>query len=246
MKDKGQPYVTFPAGVKPEGEGIDKFRQLFEQLRIFFGNFGKKLVISSVTEENLKWMKEVYKDSISVSYDRDFSDYIYNSQALIELKGKKYHGKRNHIRHFLENEWSFEPLEEENIGDCIEFAAKFYNKNDSGDFSAIVEQYAINLFLQNMDYLGLKGGVLKADGKTIGFSIGEQLNSDTFVVHIEKSVSTIQGAYPMLCNQFAKRYCGDFKYINREEDMGTEGLRKSKMSYHPEFLLNKYVVTFNN
>lgn len=242
----GQPYITFPSGVKPEGNGINKFIELFAQLKKYFENIGKTFVLSSVNEDNLKWIKEYYKDKIYVEYDRDLSDYIYNSEDLIELKGKKYHGKRNHIKRFMDNDWSFEEIGYNNVDDCIEFAAKFYNKNDSGDFSAIVEQYAINMFLMNMDYLGLKGGVLKSQNEIVGFTIGEQLNSDTFVVHIEKAISGIQGAYPMLCNQFAKTYAADLQYINREEDLGMEGLRKSKLSYKPAFLLNKYVITFNS
>ena len=96
----------------------------------------------------------------------------------------------------------------------------------------------------NMDYLNLKGGVLKADNRIVGITIGEQLNSDTFVVHIEKALADVQGAYPMICNQFAKANAAELKYINREEDLGLEGLRKSKLSYKPAFMVDKYTVYF--
>ena len=96
-----------------------------------------------------------------------------------------------------------------------------------------------------MDRLGLKGAVLYRNDKMTGFTVGEQINSDTFVVHIEKKHSlTFRGAYPMLCSQFASHNAKGLSFINREEDLGIEGLRKSKLSYNPAFLLNKNVITF--
>ena len=241
-----QPGITFPAGVKTDSnEGKEKYIRLFSELKHYVDNQGKKLIVSSVTAENLQWMKEYYKDNISIESDRANFDYIYNSEDLINLSGKKYHGKRNHIKRFMDNDWSFEAISHKYYDECIAFAVDFYNKNSSyDDFSAVVEQYAINVFFENMDYLGLKCGMLKSNGKLVGITIGEQLNSDTFVVHIEKAVSDVQGAYPMLCNQFAKANAADLMYINREEDLGIEGLRKSKLSYKPAFLLEKNIITF--
>lgn len=243
--DGGQPYITFPAGVKTDDDtGRQKYIRLFEKLKDHFEKQGKRLVVSSVTEENLGWIKEYYKDEITCEYNRDGSDYIYNSSDLISFAGKKYHGKRNHLKHFYENDWSFEPISQDNLDECIRFSAAFYNNAGEADFSAMVEQYAINLFFMNMDSLGLKGGALKADGELVGITIGEQLNSDTFVVHIEKARSDVQGAYPAICNQFVKANAYDLKYINREEDLGLEGLRKSKLSYRPAFLLDKHIIYF--
>ena len=195
-------------------------------------------------EEDLPWLREVYGDRISADHDRGSSDYIYNSADLIALAGKKYHGKRNHIKHFTESDWSFGPITDKSIEECFLFTTEFYNRNGDDICSAVIEQYAINFFLMNMEVLGLKGGILRQDGEIVGITIGEQLNSDTFVVHIEKALSDVNGAYPMLCNQFAKAYAADSRYINREEDMGIEGLRRSKLSYHPEFMLDKYTVCF--
>lgn len=244
--DDGQPYVTFPTGVKIDDSGKKEYIELFADLKKYFSEQNKKLIVSSVNEENLEWIKEYYGTNVEISYDRDSSDYIYNSADLSELKGKKYHGKRNHIKRFMDNEWSFEKIDSANINECFEFATQLYNQNESSnDYSSIVEQYAINTFLMNMDYFGLVGVVLKSEDKIVGFTIGEQLNSDTFIVHIEKALSDVQGAYPMICNQFVKNFAKDLKYVNREEDLGIEGLRKSKLSYKPVFLLDKYVVTFN-
>ena len=176
---------------------------------------------------------------------REFADYIYNTTDLIDLAGRKYHGKRNHIKRFMDEPWEYRELTDKEIDSCIEFSAEFYNKNDNADDpSAVVEQYAIDLFLTNMDRLGLKGAVLYRNDKMTGFTVGEQINSDTFVVHIEKALADVQGAYPMLCSQFATHNAKGLSFINREEDLGIEGLRKSKLSYNPAFLLNKNVITF--
>ena len=243
--DRDQPYFTFPAGVKTDTQGKAKYIKLFEELKKYVSSKGKPLIVSSVTDNNLEWIKEYYGDNIICEYDRDNSDYIYNSADLIELKGKKYHGKRNHIKRFMDEPWEYKELTNKEIDSCIAFSAEFYNNNDSSDdFSAVVEQYAINLFLTNMDKLGLKGAVLYRNDKMVGFTIGEQLNSDTFVVHIEKALSDVQGAYPMLCSSFAAHNAYELSYINREEDLGIEGLRRSKLSYNPAFLLNKNVITF--
>lgn len=241
--EDGQPYITFPAGVKSDDSGKEKYIQLFSELKKYMEQQGRPLIVSSVNTENLEWIKEYYGDKITWEYNRDGSDYIYNSSDLINLSGKKYHGKRNHIKRFMENAWEFEPITSDNLDDCILFSTQFYNNNEN-DYSAIIEQYAIDLFFMNMDYLNLKGGVLKADNRIVGITIGEQLNSDTFVVHIEKALADVQGAYPMICNQFAKANAAELKYINREEDLGLEGLRKSKLSYKPAFMVDKYTVYF--
>ncbi len=241
----GNPVFTFPSGVKCDSAGMEKYVRLFSDLKDFVEKQGKKLAIASVNAENIRWMSEYYGDKIDVKADRDYFDYMYNSSDLIELKGKKYHGKRNHIKRFKDKEWSFEPLTADDFDQCVSFAADFYNENQSyDDFSAVVEQFAIYQYFSNFEYLNLKGGILKSDGKMVGFTIGEKLNTDTFVVHIEKALKGVQGAYPTIANEFAKANTSDFKYINREEDLGIEGLRKSKLSYNPAFLLEKYYVEF--
>ncbi len=235
--------VTFPAGVDVSSSiGREKYIDLFKKLKEFFSP--KTLSVCSITKENLVWLTEYYKDAVKVSSSRDLSDYIYLSEDLKELKGKKYHGKRNHIKHFKERGYEFRLMTPYDFGACAEFAALAYNQPGHGGYSAAVEQYAIHTFFTHFETLGLKGAVLSADGKMCGFAIGEKLNSDTFVEHIEKADPDIQGAYPMLCSEFIKAAAGDLKYVNREEDLGIEGLRRSKLSYHPVFMQEKYTITF--
>ena len=240
----GEPVIVFPSGASDDAVGREKLISLLAELEKFITDNGHQFKVCSVTESDLEWMKEFYGNRISCSTDRGSSDYIYLSEKLITLEGKKYHGKRNHINRFMENDWSFDDMRPCDIEECILFTADLYNSVGDHKGSAAIEQYAIHRFLMNMDTLGLKGGILRCSGEIVGVTVGEQLNSNTFVVHIEKARSDINGAYPMLCNQFVKRYASQLKYINREEDMGIEGLRRSKLSYHPEFLLDKYTVSF--
>lgn len=240
----GQPFVTFPTGVVTDDQGRNKYLSLFAELKSFFEAQGKNLAISGVTAKDLEWIKQALGDSIEITYDRDSSDYIYNSEDLITFKGKKFHGKRNHLKHFKETNWRYEPISDKNLDMCLMYAVESYNKKDEKNYSVIVEQYAINFFFMNMKKLGLKGGAVFSDGKLVGISVGEQLNSDTFVVHIEKAAPDINGAYPAICSMFAEHNASGFRFVNREEDMGIQGLRKSKLSYYPAFLLDKYIIKF--
>ena len=87
--------------------------------------------------------------------------------------------------------------------------------------------------------LDLKGGILRIDGKIVAFTIGEPICPDTFVVHIEKAYADVPGAYTMINQQFVEHECMDYKYVNREDDAGSEGLRKAKLSYKPVFMVEK-------
>lgn len=227
----------------PAGEGDRK--ELFSALRRYAEERNCPLVVSSVLTENIALFEEYFPGEFTVSADEADFDYIYSAEKLRSLSGKKYHGKRNHLNRFYENNWSYSRLSEADFDECISFAVKSYNDNASySDESAVGEQYAINTFFNYYNELGLFGGVVRIDGKVAGFTIGSRINSDTMDTHIEKAESGINGAYTAVMNEFAKDVSEEFAYINREEDLGIEGLRKSKRSYCPEFQIVKNTVTF--
>lgn len=229
---------TFPAG---SGD----YEDLFLVLKREAEEAGSPLTVSSVTDENLSLFEELFEGQYSVSCDESDCDYIYDAEKLRTLSGKKYHQKRNHLARFYENDWEYAPLTEKDFDECIEFAVNSYNLNQSyDDESSVAEQYAINTFMNYFDELELKGGVIRVDGKVQGFTIGDGINSDTFDIHIEKANSDIQGAYTAINNEFAKSATVGYSFINREEDLGLEGLRKSKRSYYPVIMLRKNKVTF--
>lgn len=174
--------------------------------------------------------------------ERDSFDYVYLQEKLASLRGKKYHAKRNHISYFEKNfNWTFEELSRENIDDCIAMNEKWYSLNVEKDREGIeVEREVLRLNFAHFEEIGGVGGVLRIDGEVIAFTFGERLNENTFVIHFEKAYSDIRGAYPMINNLFASRLLNQYEYINREDDVGSEGLRSAKLSYHPEFLVEKF------
>ncbi|MGL5973347.1 MAG: DUF2156 domain-containing protein [Oscillospiraceae bacterium] len=207
---------------------------------------GVKFRLHNLTECMIEDIGKIYKDKFDFTFDESSSDYIYNSHDLINLTGKKYSAKRNHINKIDTLGWSYENIDEHNIKDCIDMSCEWFRKNDSSnDETKIAEKTVIKDAFNNFDFLGLKGGLIRLDNKVIAFSLGEEINKDVFVVHIEKAFSDIQGSYPLINREFIKNVASKYKYINREEDMGIEGLRKAKRSYHPEFLLKKHIGIYN-
>lgn len=230
------PHFIFPAG---SGD----YRKVIGEMKSFSDSMGKPLILTGVTEMTISLLNELFPEQFIAEHDRDSSDYIYLSSDLIELNGKKYHSKRNHLAK-LKN-YTYSPVTEKDFDDCIFFCTQSYNnKMNDPDHSSIAEQYAINTYFSHYNELGLRGGIIRIDEKIAAVTLGEKINSNTFCVHIEKADASFPGIYAGINKLFAENEAKKLKYINREEDLGIEGLRKSKLSYHPAFLLNKYTVTF--
>ena len=236
--DDGIPVFTFPSG---EGD----YKELICELRAFADSIGKPLRICGITHKQLEMLTELFSGEFEYELDSDSCDYIYSTEKLINLSGKKYHQKRNHLARFNEYDWQFSLITEKDFDDCITFCTNTYNmKNAIDSHSGIAEQYAINTYFSYFEELGLVGGIIRINDEIKAVTIGEKLNSNTFCTHIEKADTSYQGIYVGINNEFAKNAAYGCEYINREEDLGLEGLRRSKMSYYPEFLLEKHVVTF--
>lgn len=240
MPESDMYTFTFPAG---SGDYIEFFNILREYSKLH----NKKCAIFGVTKENLALFKENFSNQYSCEYLDDSSDYIYLASDLINLSGKKYHGKRNHLKKMDNYNWTYNRLSKKDFDDCILFSTNIYNqKQGFNNHSAMVEQYAIDTFFKYYDIFNLMGITIRIDGKLVAFSIGEKLNSNTVVVHIEKADTSYEGLYVLINNLFVKEFCNsnDIIYVNREEDLGIEGIRKAKQSYHPIFKLEKYLVKF--
>lgn len=173
---------------------------------------------------------------------RDLYDYVYRAQALAELSGKRYHSKRNHIARFCENDWSFEPITPQNLDECAALN-DLWRREYAADAEMLAELHAVERALESFGALGFVGGLLRVDGKPCAFSFGEGAGS-MFVVHAEKALRDVQGAYAAINRELVRSLGGRYEYINREDDAGAENLRKAKLSYHPEFLVEKYRLTF--
>lgn len=191
--------------------------------------------------ENFSKLNDEFKEKYEMTEYRDASDYIYLREKLATLSGKKYHSKRNHINSFSKKfNWHYEEITPHNVDKIKECADKWYNENtDKRDKFLDCERKGVSLILDNMERLGAVGGAIFVDGQAVAFTIGSPISSEVFDVHIEKALSDYAECYTVINNEFAKRLT-DYKFINREDDMGLEGLRKAKLSYKPEILLKKY------
>ena len=205
---------------------------------------GESFCMFGVPEEGAQQLKAAFPGRFVFQYDRAHCDYLYAAEKRRELKGKKLHAKRNHINKFKENnpDWEYQPITPENIELCRQLNQVWYGEKEEASSGLAEERQAVETALNHFWGEGLEGGLLLAGGKAVGYSFGQPLDEQVFIVHAEKAFAQVQGAYPMLNQQFALHHCGGCQYINREDDMGEEGLRKAKLSYYPDILLEKYIV----
>lgn len=191
---------------------------------------------------NLERFNNIFGKDYEFAESRDAFDYIYLQSDLANLSGKKYHSKRNHISAFSKKyDWHYETVNGSNIDAVRECARLWYNENaDRMSETMLCEQKGIETMLCNMEALSVKGGAIFVDDRVVAFCIGSPINSRCFDTHIEKALSDYSEAYAVINREFAKNELSDYKYINREDDLGLEGLRRAKLSYKPAILLKKY------
>lgn len=212
---------------------------------------GRKCELFGLTLAQQTQLEALFPSAFSFSKNRDSFDYIYNIETLTKLSGKKLHSKRNHITNFkrMHPDWQYEPLNQDNAQECLLMHLDWIKKNEELGTTEDEQAYKIELAatkraLSNFDDLGFVGGLLRIEGKVIAYTFGEAINDTIFCTHIEKAFSGIRGAYPMINQQFAINSLGDYQFVNREEDVGVEGLRKAKLSYRPTLLLEKILAVY--
>lgn len=230
------PIFPFPIGSGDLGSTIEA---LLEYSRAE----GYNLVLRGVENHHKEQLESLFPGHFTFIHDRDYDDYIYSAEKLSTLAGKKLHGKRNHINRFEATypDHHFEPITREHFPLCMELLSSW----SAGEGEHLVgdEAEAIALAFENFEALGLMGGALFVNGGLAAFTVGEQISSDTFNVHFEKARGDIDGAYPMINREFVRHVLSvlpHIRYVNREDDMGLENIRKSKLSYRPEIILEKY------
>lgn len=205
----------------------------------FYSQEGFHLI--GLTEYMTHQINRLFPDKFFFVEKRDQADYIYKTENLAFLSGKKYHGKRNHISKFEKKyQWKYEKVTKQNIEDCLEIFKQWSKSDRRLTYDTSKEKNAIDKAFQNFEVLEFVGGLIKVEEKPVAFDIGEKINKDIFVIHFEKASTEFDGAYAIINKEFAKNEILDYKYVNREEDLGIEGLRKSKLSYHPEIILSRF------
>ncbi|MCD8262210.1 MAG: DUF2156 domain-containing protein [Bacteroides sp.] len=197
-------------------------------------------VCSNICEE----LKELMPDKFVYTIDRDYADYIYLRNDLATLTGKKYQSKRNHINKFRKlYNYEYQPITPDLIPECLRLEDEWCRANSCQEEKGLCQERQALLFaLNHFEKLGLTGGVLRVEGKIVAFTFGMPINQETFGIHVEKADTSINGAYAMINYEFANHIPEQYIYLNREEDLGIEGLRKAKLSYNPVTILEKYMV----
>lgn len=235
-----KPVFCYPIG---NGDKKSTIIKLIEYTK----NRGITLEFFGLTEKDKDELNYLFPKQFEIKEERDFFDYLYKSEDLSNLSGRKYHSKKNHISYFEKTfDWKYEPITEENIEQCAllnehwERLNREKNPEEIGD-----ENLAIRIALDNYFDLGFEGGILTIQGEAVAFTFGERLNNNTFCTHVEKAYGNIRGAYQMINREFARQLTDRYEFINREEDTGSEGLRKAKLSYHPHRLIIKYSAVYN-
>lgn len=190
----------------------------------------------------LSEFKELFGEHYAFSEERDAFDYVYNRADLASLSGKKYHGKRNHISAFSKQyDWRYAALTAGNVNDIRRCANEWYAENEArADKYLLCEKRGVEIMLQNAAALKIRGGIIYIGEKAVAFTLGSAVNRDVFDIHIEKSLAEYAEGYTVINREFAANELADYKYINREDDMGLDGLRQAKLSYHPAVMVKKY------
>jgi hypothetical protein len=185
------------------------------------------------------------RKDFSVKEDRDQFDYVYRSGDLIDLRGRDYDAKRNFIKRFrAEHVFRYEALGPARAGACLFFEEEWCLAKDCVHSEGLTrEREALEEMLNHYAALGIQGGLIEVAGKIEAVTLGERLNPDTFVVHMEKANGALIGIYQTINQAFCASSAAGFAYINREQDLGVLGLRQAKESYHPYFMVKKYAVT---
>ncbi len=234
VKDRIPSYY-FPLGHGDINRALDRLKE-------YTRSQGELMAFRLVTEEQLEKLLSYSDAKFVYNEERDCEDYVYPSKQLISLAGKKLHAKRNHINFFVENyDYTYEEVTPETaVKECAPLMYRLVSskENNQNPF----ELKAMKRFFDNYSALGEKGAVIRVDGEIVAMSFGEAISEETALIQLEQARDEYRGAYQMINQQFCKNTWSGYAFINREEDMGIEGLRRAKESYQPIFLLKKYTV----
>lgn len=238
--------VHFCAPVPKFGVQVD-YRKGIQDAVNYMKKVGAEPTFRSVSAPFAQMMRKAYPELYFTPTEIAW-DYIYDREKMETLKGKKLHGKRNHINKFLSlyPEYEYRKLDETMIKDCIQLYDQWSEEKEEPTEEYIEERKSVLLALNNMEALGLVGGTIFIEGKLVAFTVGERLLPQMELIHIEKADHTYEGLYPMINQQFVLHECMDVELINREEDMGIEGLRKAKRAYYPVKMVEKDMFSVND
>lgn len=229
------PFIFYPLGLG------DRQKTIKDVMDYFLSN-NMKFAIKSLEPYQKYELEKNMPNIFDISPNRDRFDYIYNVSDLINLNGRKLHSKKNHLNKFLNlyPNFVYERIDSSNAIDVFESYVEWFNKNPNITDGLRNEFVGIESALRNFNLLDMKGGVIKIDNKIAAFTLGEQINSNSVVIHIEKANTFYEGIYQAINQQFLCNEWNKMEFVNREEDLGIEGLRRAKMTYNPIRFVEKF------
>ncbi len=198
-----------------------------------------------LSAEQCDVLRGLFPDTFSFSTDRGDADYIYRREALAELPGTPYHGKRNHIAQFIRAcpNWFTRPLSNQNTGDVLRIARAWLDGEAEVTAAMRYEARAIERALSMQEPLRLTGLVLYVNDAPVAMAVGSMISSTVADVHYEKCIPDFRRAYSLVNREFARSLPATCTLINREEDLNSPGLRQAKLSYHPSLIFEKFTAT---
>ena len=240
FRAEGKLAYLFPVG---NGDWSEVLQDMMDDAHFLGEDFRLMGMCDRIFQELAEKMSDRLVDSI----DPSFTDYIYLRESLATLTGKKLQPKRNHINKFIKTYpgYEFQPLTPGDFQECLALVERWHRQKGQetqGRLTAEEELNALNFTFEHWEELFGRGGALRVDGQLVAFTYGAPINYDTFDICVEKADVDYEGAFTMINREFARSLPPEYIYLNREEDLGIEGLRKAKLSYQPTFLLNKHTV----
>lgn len=237
------PPLTKTGEYEPEG-----VRAALEEAKRIFEEQGHPFSIRLLPFHMIDIIEAACPGEMKFIEDRPNYDYVYRRQDLVELKGRDYHAKKNHLNYFHKNyQYQYMPLTSAMAEDAMQFIDEFNQRKEVPEHEMQMlkmEEQAMEDVFRNLEKVGYLAGAILIDGKIEALTIGGTLNKNTITVHVEKANVNFRGLYQAINNEFCINVPPHVKYINREEDMGIPNLRKAKLSYKPVKLVEKYIAVF--
>lgn len=225
----GEHFFMLPL-YTPESEA------LLKRLYAFCHDTNRPFILRWLQKEDLPILERCFPGRLSIESNRNAAEYIYETESLLTLSGKKLHAKRNHFNAFTAAyAYEIEPLSPARLPEAREFVLARCQTEE--------EKKAMERLFHVYTDFSLVGMLLYVDKTLVAVTIGEDIGFDTAVIHVEKADTAYTGVYAAVNRLFIQNFFAHTRYINREEDMGIAGLRKAKLSYHPAFLLEKFTAT---
>lgn len=222
------PFIFYPLGRGNRKGAIEKMKEYFLDNKMPFS-------LRNLEGYQSAELESLFPNSFELAQNRNRFDYIYNINELIALNGRTLHKKKNHLNRFfkLYPDFVYERIDSRNANEVLAAYSEWFSANSDKNEGLENEFKGIRASLENFDSLNMKGAIIRIEGKIAAFSLGEQTNSDSCVIHIEKGNTFYEGIFQAINQQFLKNDFAHLRFVNREEDLGIDGLRKAKMSYKP-------------